>query len=274
LYPTGSAGGTVPGAVAMTVETTPPDPVLAWCHALEERHLRELTFPEVRRGLEALSTVYVERRDRLGRGAALDGAGKRAAFALFYGPLHFLVTREILARLPLSGARLERVVDLGCGTGAVGAAVALAASVRPAMLGVDVNRWAVDEARWTYRQLGLAGEARVGDAGRAIGGSTGTALVAGYTVNELDDARRDEWLARLLTAARAGAHVLVVEPIAIRPLPWWDGWSARFADLGGRADEWEFPLQLPPRQALLSKAAGLRHQRVKARTLYLGAPGA
>ena len=33
------------------------------------------------------------------RGLALDSAGKRAAFALFYGPLHFLVVQEIVAEV-------------------------------------------------------------------------------------------------------------------------------------------------------------------------------
>ena len=37
------------------------------------------------RALRALSSTYVERRQKIADGAA--GAGKRAAFALFYGPL-------------------------------------------------------------------------------------------------------------------------------------------------------------------------------------------
>ena len=68
-----------------------------WIADLERRHLAELSFPEVRKGLQALSSLYVERRGRLGAGAVFDGAGKRAAFALFFGPLHFLVVREIVA---------------------------------------------------------------------------------------------------------------------------------------------------------------------------------
>ena len=32
-------------------------------------------------------------------GAAFDGAGKRAAFALYYGPMHFLLVREIVRGL-------------------------------------------------------------------------------------------------------------------------------------------------------------------------------
>ena len=62
-----------------------------WISQLESRHFADLTFPEVSRSLRALSSAYVERRTRLTEGAALAGAGKRAAFALFYGPLHFLL---------------------------------------------------------------------------------------------------------------------------------------------------------------------------------------
>ena len=66
-----------------------------WLRQAEERHLADLTFSQVSSGLRALSSTYVERRHRLGEGAALDGAGKRAAFALFYAPLHFLLVRSI-----------------------------------------------------------------------------------------------------------------------------------------------------------------------------------
>src|SRR6267143_3876351 len=71
-----------------------------WLLRLEARHLADLTFSEVSRALRALSSTYVERRGRLVEGAALSGAGKRAAFALFYGPIHFLLVREIVRALP------------------------------------------------------------------------------------------------------------------------------------------------------------------------------
>ena len=48
-----------------------------WIAALDERHLADLTLPEVGRALRALSSCYVERRSRLAEGAALEGAGKR-----------------------------------------------------------------------------------------------------------------------------------------------------------------------------------------------------
>src|ERR1700681_2096063 len=113
--------------------------------ALETRHLADLTFPEVSRALRALSSAYVERRERLGEGAALAGAGKRAAFALFYGPLHYLVVREIVRALP--GATVNAttpahtLVDLGCGTGAAGAAWATADDRPPRLLGIDRHPW-------------------------------------------------------------------------------------------------------------------------------------
>ena len=70
-----------------------------WLSAVEARHLADLRFPEVARAIRALSSMYVERRSRLGRGGALDGAGKRAAFALFFAPLHLLTVRHIVQQL-------------------------------------------------------------------------------------------------------------------------------------------------------------------------------
>src|SRR5438105_15755218 len=93
-----------------------------WLADLERRHLAELTFPEVSRALRALSATYVERRQKIGEGAALAGAGKRAAFALFYGPLHFLLIAAIVRQLPPAARAIATLVDLGCGTGASGAA--------------------------------------------------------------------------------------------------------------------------------------------------------
>ena len=89
----------------------------------------EVTFAEISRSLRALSSTYVERRHKLREGAALAGAGKRAAFALFYGPLHFLLIREIVRALPAAaaGARTRRVPAWVCQTG-VGALMIARAS--------------------------------------------------------------------------------------------------------------------------------------------------
>jgi hypothetical protein len=91
---------------------------------LEERHLADLRFSEVTRALRALSSTYVERRESaLADRKALDGAGKRAAFALYYGPLHLLLIQHIVRELGIT-VPPGLVVDLGCGTGVAGAAIA------------------------------------------------------------------------------------------------------------------------------------------------------
>src|ERR1700754_3873805 len=88
----------------------------AWIAALDERHLADLTPSEVGRALRALSSCYVERRSRLAEGAALETAGKRAAFALFYAPMHFQATAHVVRELG-AASRLREILDLGCGTG-------------------------------------------------------------------------------------------------------------------------------------------------------------
>ena len=241
------------------------DPFPAWFAALERRHLDTLEFREVRKALQALSSLYVERRGRLGAGAALDSAGKRAAFALFYGPLHFLLIRAIVRELSAGTPAPRAIVDLGCGTGVAGAAWALECAPPPAIEGVDVSGWATGEARWTYGRLGLAGQARRGDLSRVALGGRETAVVAAFTVNELETAERDALRARLID--RDGP-VLVAEPLARAVVPWWDEWETAFRSAGGRADEWRFRAELPPTLKQLDRAAGLDHAQLTARSLF------
>src|SRR5882672_1313474 len=127
----------------------------AWMASIETRHLADLRFPEVSRALRALSSTYVERRGRIGEGAALAGAGKRAAFALFYGPLHYLLVRAVVRGLPDAAPAGRTLVDLGCGTGAAGAAWATAGGPPPRLVGIDRHPWALGEAARTYRAFGL-----------------------------------------------------------------------------------------------------------------------
>ena len=117
-----------------------------WIETTVRRFVPPLTPSEVRRGVQALSRLYVERRGA-GRLAAraLDGAAKRAALATYYAPLHFLAAWPAALALARACAAADaaddaqgdlvrsaravrrwRVHDLGCGTGAVGAAAALA----------------------------------------------------------------------------------------------------------------------------------------------------
>ena len=111
--------------------------VAGWLSALEARHLADLRVPEVTRALRALSSAYVQRRRTVARGATLDSAGKRAAFALFYAPLHFITTMRVVEALEAAVPPPSRILDIGCGTGAAGAAWALAAGGMPAITGID-----------------------------------------------------------------------------------------------------------------------------------------
>jgi hypothetical protein len=239
-----------------------------WLAALEKRHLANLRPSEVSRALRSLSSYYVERRSKLAEGAALNTAGKRAAFALFYGPLHFLVTREIITSIERA-RYVAQIFDLGCGTGAAGAAWALA-SGRCTINGVDKHPWPVDEANWTYRQLGISGYAGQGSIARApIRGRKGHGILAAYSINELDEETRAGLISRLIEAKESGSHVLVIEPIAKRALSWWSEWEQTFVGAGGRSDEWRFRIELPERQRLLGRAAGLDPRELKARSLWM-----
>jgi methylase of polypeptide subunit release factors len=188
----------------------------------------------------------------------------------FYGPLHFLIVREIVAALHAAEPPLHRVVDLGCGTGSAGAAWALEAARRPTVSGIDASGWAVGEAEWNLRTLGLTANVRRGNLVDAVFGAAGEAIVVAYATNELDDASREKLLTGLLAAHDKGSRVLVVEPIARRPVPFWTAWAEAFRAAGGRADMWRFPAVLPERMRLLDKAAGLDHRELTARSLWLG----
>jgi SAM-dependent methyltransferase len=255
--------------------STMEDRFLDWVAALEARHLADLRVPEVTRALRALSSAYVERRQQTStRGGgrqvlgALDTAGKRAAFALFYAPLHFMAVTAIIRAGGSAAAPLKTIVDLGCGTGAAGAAWALATQSSPLITGLDRHPWAVDEARWTYAQLGLRGRARQGDVTRAPALGRGDAVVVAYVLNELPEAARARLEARLIDTAARGGRVLVVEPISRAIAPWWDEMTARFAGVGGRADEWRLPIDLPPLLQKFDRAAGLNHRELTFRSLF------
>jgi hypothetical protein len=251
----------------------------AWLEALERRHLADFTVSEVARALRALSSCYVERRSRLAEGGALSSAGKRAAFALFYGPQHFFVVHKIVDVLQAAGTFRGNVpvalVDLGCGTGAAGAAWAVAAGMA-AIQGFDRHPWAVDEAAWTYRQFQRRGRTAQRDISRPEvwtandkGRTASRAVLAAYTVNELAPAGRAALLSMLLDAHRRGDRILIVEPIARRALSWWAEWEEAFLEAGGRTDEWRFPADLPDTTRQLARAAGLDPRELTARSLLV-----
>jgi hypothetical protein len=239
-----------------------------WIHDLESRHLADLTVPEVARALRALSTAYVERRSAIGARRVLDGAGKRAAFALYYGPVHFLAVSSVLDALAIDAGRPLPVLDLGCGTGAVGAAVAASTGAR-AVTGIDTHPWALDQARHTYAVFGLAATLSRASVSRVRVPKRPVTIAAGYVVNELADDERARLLDTLLAAARAGSRLVVVEPLARGATPWWTGWTDALTTVAARADEWKLSVDPPAIVRKLGDAAGLTATQVNIRTLVI-----
>src|SRR3990172_9172231 len=201
-----------------------------WIVKIQERYGRTLTFPEIRKGVVALSRIYVEERRRIDRGAAFDGAGKRAAFACFYSPLHFLLVREVVTALGAEREPPRRIFDIGCGLAVAGAAWATHCERRPRVVGYEKSSWAADEARWLLSTLGLRGRIHQKPLHQAPPAGKGDAVVAAYIVNELEPSGRAKLLDSLLSAARRGASVLVIEPLARRTSPWWAKWREKILE--------------------------------------------
>ena len=246
--------------------------VASFLKDLEERHLADLRFSEVTRALRALSSAYVERRESaLADHKALDGAGKRAAFALYYGPLHFLLVQHIITSIdaPLVPGL---VVDLGCGTGVAGAAIATSTTPSMRVLGFDTHPWTLDEARFTYKAFGLRHDVRRAHVARTRFPADTSVVVAAFVVNELKEHDRTALLKNLTRNRELGTGnrcVLIIEPISQRISPWWDSWAGEFAKVGGRADVWKARIEPPPIVKRLAKASGLRPEMLTARSLFV-----
>jgi hypothetical protein len=264
---------------------TDADLIERWIAALLARHTASLRTPEFLKAVRALSARYVERRRELPHRLPADSAGKRAAFAGFFAPLHFLIAHTVATELRLASAGMTGLVDLGCGTGIAGAACGLAAGGHTALVGVDRQAWALGEAAWNWRYLGLRGrtiradlvehvlklsQAAAGtDAGRPL-------LVFGWSVNELDRDARAQLLAAVVTLVARGAGVLVLEPIARSVTPWWADWAralvganAAPAGRGERQDEWRLTPQVPEPLRSMDAAAGFHRDELTARSLYV-----
>jgi SAM-dependent methyltransferase len=241
-----------------------------------------MTRSEYLKAIRALSARYVERRGTLPDRSPLDSAGKRAAFAGFYAPLHFLTTRAIVSALGEAAGAPSTIHDLGCGTGVASAAWATAIATRPPVAGVDTSAWALDQARETWRGLGLNGRGVRGDLvaelERLASGRPATparpaeddprvGVVLGWSLNELDRAARDRAETALLAMAARKARILVIEPVARRLVPWWESFAERGVAAGARADEWRFTDSLPPVLADLDRDAGFDRDGLTARSL-------
>src|SRR6185369_11379482 len=93
-------------------------------------------------------------------------------------------------------------------------------------------------------------------------------VIGAFAINELNDSVRSEVLARIISVARQGSPVLIIEPIARRMVRWWPEWTVAFTKAGGREDEWRIPIELPEKLALMDKSAGLDHRELTGRSLY------
>lgn len=251
-----------------------------WLESLPARHAAAMTRSEFLKAIRALSARYVERRGALPDRSPIDSAGKRAAFAAFYAPLHFVTAQRILAQIE-APAGIRTIVDAGCGTGVAGAAWALACSPPPAIAGVDLNSWALDEARANWRALELSGRATRADfvshleqlaaqAQRAT--PTETGVICGWSLNELDVQNIDRARRAIDALAARGTRVLIIEPISRSLVPWWDDWVARTAVPGARTSEWRFADALPPFLAALNDEAGFTREELTARSLAFNWP--
>ncbi len=253
----------------------------AWLEALERRHLADFTMSEVARALRALSSCYVERRGKLADGGALSSAGKRAAFALFYGPQHFL--RRAEDRGLAAGGRLSRkrarqlgrsrVRDWGGrrGLGTSGrrclrfgaSIVTPGRSRRPAGPTASSSCAGAPHAETS---AGLTSRRRVTKAKAAL---RHRAVLAAYAVNELAPAGRAALLSSLLDAhAQALASSSSSRSRGARCRGGPSG-RRRSERAGGRADEWRFPADLPPATRHLARAAGLDPRELTARSLLV-----
>src|SRR5262245_2640413 len=229
-----------------------------------------LTFAEVRKGVQALSARYVEGRRAGGvRAGALGGAGLRAAFTSFYAPLHFLTAFATALTLPAAfRSGVTRVVDLGAGSGAVGAALALAAG-RAEVLAFDRSAWALGEARHTFASFGLQGRTRRAELPAGLPRLSPVDLVAaGWLLNEGGPGLREALARGFTRALQAGARILVLEPLARGVSPWWDDFAAALAPVGAASALLKWTIERPAWIARLDAASRLDHRELGARVLW------
>jgi SAM-dependent methyltransferase len=242
----------------------------AWLADTVSRHSAELSFPEIRKGVQALTSLYIERREGADLSArALEGRGKRAALATFYAPLHFLAAHHALAAIgPARLGAVRRVVDLGCGSGASGAAAAVAVGGHPPLLAVDRSGFALSEARRSYAAFGLVSRGVRGRLPAALPRPrSGDLWVLGWALNEFDEDAREKVVARLLDALGAGIRVLVLEPLAGSASPWWRAVAEALSARDVEEPRFKMRLSLPEWLARLDRAAGLHHRVLGARVL-------
>lgn len=230
-----------------------------------------LSFSDLRRGVQALSQRYVERRPPED---ALGSPAKRAAFATYFAGLHFLTAYGVVRALPAAlAADVARIVDLGSGTGAAAAGVASALAAPAGVLALDRSGFALAEARTTLRAFALRGETRRAQLPSGLPKlRRGDLALAGWFLNELADEARARLVAALCDGLAAGARLLVLEPLAGRSVPWWDDVAAALRPLGVASGSVRWRVERPAWIAQMDKAARLDHGELGARVLVGALP--
>jgi SAM-dependent methyltransferase len=246
----------------------PPEGLIdAWIADARRRN-GDLATRDLRRGIQAVSGVYVEGRQQGELGSrATRGPARRAAFASYFAPLHFLTTWHLLesgefGSLPDSA----RILDLGCGTGAVGAALALRRSPTPPIEAIDALGWALGEARRTFAHFGLRARTRRARLPRGLPAPrAGDLIVCGWFANECSEEERAQLLDALERGLERGAGLLVLEPLAERAVPWWSDWRERLAARGLASGLFRQATELPEALSTLDRASGLDHSELGVR---------
>ena len=225
-----------------------------------------LEFRDLRKGVQALSARYVEKRGAAeALSGALDSPARRGAFATYYAALHLLQGYLCALHVDDSWRGVQRLVDLGAGTGAAGFGAALAMPEAPAIEAWDRSGWALAEARAAARDLGLRLRTRRQDLSRGLPRlRPSDGILAGWFLNELPEAARADAVDKLSEAVAAGARLLIIEPLAGAAAPWW---RDVHDTLGGNAIEVRERLQLPRWISDMDKAAGLDHGELRARAM-------
>ena len=211
----------------MDSRPSPASPFDAWLAALDERHLADFTAGGS--GPRVAGAVVLLRRTALPAGRGRRARNRRQARGLcpLLRPPPLPDRRPRRQRAALRRRRLLKCWIWGAGP-APPAPRGRCQCAAGRITGFDRHPWAVAEANWTYRVLGLHGRAHRQDLSRVrLEPAPGLGILAAYTINELPDDLRSAWLTRLLDARARGATVLIIEPIARRMAPWWRGWEDR-----------------------------------------------
>lgn len=244
--------------------------VAAWVTAAHERWAGSLTFRELRRGASAVSDLYVHKRQSSVTAKVADGRGKHAAFIVYYGGLHLLLVADWLRRTSPPAAL--PVVDVGCGPGVVGAAVARWCGA-PSLLAGDVVGRHLQAAAWTAKHFGVPVKTRRGALPgvlRGKGPQQPTLYTLGWVLNELDEDAVQECIQALAHRVEQGHGVMVWAPLSTRVTGWWSGLESAIRRTGVpmSAGIHRCRPERPPLIADLDRATRLKHDELGGRVLY------